>query len=306
MAVSLPIVLLLIDWYPLKRFNYPNQHFLLLLKEKIPFFILSMASAFVTIVAQYSGGAVGSMEQFPLGLRLMNAARSLLFYLGKMIYPLKLSPFYPFPEDAHWADLLYLLSGIVIVLITLCCLWMAKQKKYFFPIFWFYFIVTLLPVIGIIQVGIQAAADRYTYLPSLAIFLPVGISISWIYQKAASRKYSGYLKGTALTVTCAIIFLLGQLTIKQIKVWQNSESLWSHVIAIYPNRVAIAHNNLGLFYHEKDMLEKAMSEYKQAANIDPDYINAFNNLGVIYDEMDNFEEAITAFNKALIIDPHYT
>ena len=306
MAVSLPIVLLLIDWYPLKRLNKSNQKLLLLLKEKVPFFILSLASAIITIIAQYSGGAVGSMEQFPLGLRLMNASRALLFYLGKMAYPLELSPFYPFPADAHWLGLPYVLSGIVVVLLTLFCLWMIKSKNYLIPIIWFYFVVTLLPVIGVIQVGIQAAADRYTYLPSLAIFLLAGIGISWIYQKAVLIKYGIFLKGAILLVTAIIIFLLGRSTIKQIKVWQNSGSLWSYVIDIFPNRIPIAHNNLGLFYHEKGMVKKALSEYKQASSIDSDYINAYNNLGVIYDEMDKFEEAIIAFNKALIIDPHYT
>ena len=306
MAVSVPIVLLLIDWYPLKRLDNPGQKLIVLLKEKIPFFILSITSAIITLIAQYSGGAVGSMEQFPLGLRLMNASRSLLFYLGKMVYPLELSPFYPFPADAHWLGLPYLLSGFVVVLFTLSCLWMIKRKNYLIPIIWFYFVVTLLPVIGVMQVGIQAAADRYTYLPSLAIFLLAGLGISWIYQKAASIKYGGLLKGTVLLVTAIILLLLGQSTINQIKVWQNSESLWSYVISIFPKSIPIAHNNLGLFYHEKEMLEKALAEYNQASSIDADYINSYNNLGVIYDEMDKFEDAIIAFNKALTIDPHYT
>jgi Tfp pilus assembly protein PilF len=304
MAVTLPGILLLLDIYPLKR-NVSLSKNLFALLEKIPFFTLSIISSVITIIAQHSVGAIGQLGQYPLDARLLNASRSLLFYLEKMIVPYKLVPFYPFPEHIHWLDSQYLLSGILLLSITAWCVWMAKQGKYLFLITWSYYILTLLPVIGIIQVGMQAAADRYTYLPSLSIFLLLGIGVAWAFERVALVKHMIMLRGFLSIVICSIVFFIAQLTVKQIKIWQNPESVWSYVISVFPQENSFPHYNLGNVYAQKGMLDEAISAYKQALVIRPRYAEVHHNLGLAYQNKGMLDEAISAYKRTLSISPRY-
>ena len=308
MAVTLPVILLLLDIYPLKRVSlYPGitSKNLLVLLEKIPFFALSIASGIVTIMVQKAGGAVKTLEWFPIDSRLLNALGSLVFYLERMIVPSKLVPFYPFPVHAHWLDLQYLLSAFLVLAITGFCLWMVKKGNDLFLIAWLYYVITVLPVLGIIQVGNQAAADRYTYLPSLSIFLLAGIGVLKVFERFTLARYKGMYRGLLLALTCIVMILLGQLTIKQIRIWQNSEILWRYVIDIYPNRVPLAHNNLGVAYGKKGMLDKAITEFKKSIAINSKFMKAHYNLGVIYKDKGMLDKAIFEYKKALIIKPDY-
>ena len=304
MAVTLPLILLLLDIYPLNRLVSSSSKNISVLLEKIPFISFSIASSITTIIAQHSGGALATLERLPLADRLLNALRSLVFYLEKMSVPSKLVPFYPFPPHIHWLDLEYVISGILVLTITCSCLWMAKRKRYLFFTIWLYYVVTLLPVLGIIQVGTQAAADRYTYLPSLSIFLVVGIGVLWIFQRVALTGYKVLLRWFLLALICIIMFLLGQLTIKQIRVWRNSEILWSSVINTFPGRVPVAHNNLGLFYYGKGRFNEAIKEYRKALIINPNHPLAHYNLGISYGKAGRLDEAITEYKRALTINPH--
>ena len=160
MAVTLPIILLLLDIYPLKRLHvFPVKNASVLL-EKIPFLALSIASGVVTIVAQHSGGAIGTLVGYPLDTRLLNALRSIVFYLGKTIVPVRLVPFYPYSQDATLLNVQYLTSVLLVFFVSCWCVWMVKRGRYLFFTIWAYYVITLLPTLGIIQVGMQAAADR--------------------------------------------------------------------------------------------------------------------------------------------------
>ena len=304
MAVTLPVILLLLDFYPLNRLGSHLQKNLSVLLEKIPFFALSIASSTITIIAQNAGGAIKSFDRMPLSIRLVNGLHSLVFYLEKMIWPHKLVPFYPLPKYISPFDLQYVIHGILVLVITGICLWTVKNGKYLLFIVWSYYVITLLPVLGIIQVGDQAAADRYTYLPSLSIFLLVGIGISWAFERRVSKKHKGMLGGLVLAFIC-IFIILGQLTIKQIKLWRNAEILWSYVISAFPNKVPSAHNNLGLAYSKKDMVDEAISEYKKALTIRPHFAKPHNNLGNIYHRKGKLDEAISEYKKALVINPNF-
>lgn len=309
MAVTLPGTLLLLDVYPLKRMSlYPGKTgrkssvFL----EKIPFFALSIASSIITIMAQHAGGAIRGFERFPTDARLLNALRALVFYLEKMITPFKLVPFYPFPANIHWLDLQYLLSAMLVFAITASCLWTLKKGSYLLFIVWSYYVITLLPVLGIIQVGGQAAADRYTYLPSLAIFTLIGVGVSWVLKKDALLKRRSMFGGLVLTFICIFIFL-GQLTIRQIKIWHNSEILWSYVINAFPfpRSDPLAHYNLGNALAKRSKLGKAISEYKRALILKPHYPEAHNNLGSVYTIKGRLDEAMAEIEQALAINPYY-
>ena len=308
MAVTLPVTLILLDIYPLKRISlYPGKtsRKLSVFLEKIPFFTLSIASSIITVMAQKAGVAIRSLEEFHLDFRLLNALRSLVFYLEKMIVPVKLIPFYPFPERIYWLDLPYLLSALLVLAFTYLSLWMARRKSYLFFIVWSYYVVTLIPVIGIVQVGSQAAADRYSYLPSLSIFLLIGIGISWLWGKAALSKFRKTIRGMLLSCVFVVILLLSYITIQQIQVWKNSETLWNHVISAFPKGVSFAHNNLGNTYYEKGELDKAISEYNRALILKSNYADAHYNLGAAYADKGMLDEAISEYKKALAINPDH-
>ena len=304
MAVTLPFILLLLDLYPLKRLKPHINKNLSVILEKIPFFILSVVSGVITVIAQYSGGAIESFEHLPISFRLLNALNSLVFYLKKMIFPLELVPFYPFPPHIHWLDSQYLLSALLVLAITGSCLWMAKRGKYLFLTIWSYYLITILPVIGIIQVGGQAAADRYTYLPSISIFLLVGVFVDWSWDKTSLTGLKLELRGLLLVCLCAVVFLLSYITINQIKIWKNSEILWSYVISSFPERIPEAYDNLGIAYSNKGMLDEAISECKKALTINPNFAKAHTNLGNAYGEKGMLDEAISVGKKALTINPN--
>jgi hypothetical protein len=243
MAVTLPLIMLLFDFYPLNRFTSATAN-LWVLWEKIPFLILSLITAITTIQAQ-SEEATASLEYLPLLARLLNAIRSLAFYLQKMIVPSNLAPFYPYPLKIYVYDAGYIIAGIMVLCISVGCFWMVKKKRYVFFSVWTYYVVTLLPVLGIVQVGQQAAADRYTYLPSAGVFLLVGIGASLLYQRMYLLRQNIILIGLFVGIIISITFLLVRLTILQIGIWKNSDTLWTYVINTFPNTVPLAHVNLG-------------------------------------------------------------
>ena len=229
MAVTLPVILVLLDIYPLKRFHLSSGSTRVLLLEKIPFFALSIATSIIVILAQNYGRSIRTLTQIPADVRLLNALRTPLFYLQKMVLPYKLVPYYPFPVHVTWDDIQYLVSAALIVFITCFALWMIQKRNYLFFSAWAYYLITLLPVLGIVQVGGQSAADRYTYLPSLSIFLLVGTGVSWIVHRDSVAKKKVVLGG--LVVGGVLFFtMLSQLTIKQITIWKDSERLWSRVV----------------------------------------------------------------------------
>jgi len=308
MAVTLPLILLLLDVYPLKRISFPTgktDNCLSVVLEKAPFFALSIVSSIITLLAQSSGGALRNLEKFPLDIRLSNALKSLVFYLQKMIFPINLTPYYPFPPQIHWLNLVYLLSALLVLAITGLCLWKAKQGNYFWASVWGYYVVTLLPVLGIIQVGGQTAADRYTYLPSVSIFLIVGAGTLWLLEQNTFARHRIRSAAIFLVFICVFI-LLGQITRRQITIWINSETLWEHVIQAFPFPTSgpMAHNNLGTAYYKNGELDNAIAEYKRALAIKPDYENALNNLGVAYSKKGLIEKAIDQHTRALAINPN--
>jgi hypothetical protein len=173
MAVSLPVVFLLLDYYPLRRIHSLSA-LRTVLPEKIPFFLLSLGSAILTILAQSSGKAIVPLERTPLATRLMVGIKALTDYLWNMLLPFDLSPFYPYPHAVSVLSPLYLVPVLLVVSVTAVVIGMAKKQKAL-PVAWGYYVVTLLPVLGIVQVGSHAMADRYIYLPCLGPFFVAGL-----------------------------------------------------------------------------------------------------------------------------------
>jgi hypothetical protein len=182
MAVTLPFVLLILDWYPFRRIR-SQKTFWVAFIEKLPFFVLTLISSILTIFAQES--SIKPIEHLPLTARFITAAKSLMIYLWKMILPLNLVPFYPYPKNMSLFSLENIVPIVIVIVITGTCLTVLRNQKLWMSV-WSYYVIAMLPVLGIVQVGDQAMADRYTYLPSLRPLLVIGLIAAKVYEKVSA------------------------------------------------------------------------------------------------------------------------
>lgn len=294
MAVSLPFVLLLIDCYPfdrLKTFGAKR-----LIAEKIPFLLLSFLSSIITIWAQNEGGALKTLEKLPLLDRIFVAGRAYIFYLEKMFLPLDLAPLYPYPIKNIFSSPEYLASLIALIIITIVAILSFRKSRLLLAV-WLYYIITLMPVIGIVQVGGQAAADRYMYIPSIGPFLACGVFVGLIYQRSSNK-----LRASIISVLLLATGLLVSITINQIKIWLDPVTLWSHEIRLFPDRASVAYNSRGIVYSDKKNIDLALKDFNKAIAINPQYQGAYNNRGLIYRSIGKYTQAIDDFNKAIDIN----
>ncbi|MGO9527950.1 MAG: tetratricopeptide repeat protein [Verrucomicrobiia bacterium] len=297
MLVTLPFVLLLLDYWPLGRIPPTAPRPVLsalrpLVVEKIPLFVLSIASCAVTIRAQ--GEAVATISKAPVALRIGNAAVSYVAYLGQMAWPVRLAPFYPlFANDLPiWkiGSALVLLVGISVAVFSL------RQKRPWLLVGWLWYVGMLAPVIGLLQVGNQARADRYTYLPQIGVCLLV----AWTARDAFSSRRRGHLILGAASL-CVIAALMALATI-QTSYWRNSMSLWTHALSCTSRNYA-ACNNLGGVLFERGQAAQAIDEYQKALEIKPDFLEARFNLANALASLGRSAEAIEQYQKAFEINP---
>ena len=291
MLVSLPCVLLLLDCWPLRSFQWRSWQRLCL--EKTPFFLLSAVSCGITFAVQKAGGAV--MVDIPLATRLGNAAMSYGRYLGKLFYPAGLCAFYPYPASwpAGWILASVLLVGGVSIV--------AIRARRALPVLftgWFWFIVTLIPVIGLVQVGEQSMADRYGYIPSIGVF----ILVAWGAGELASR----WKRGPAAfsVASAAAIAICALLTRRQIGFWHDGETLFLRAIAVTEGN-GVAHDSLGTILASKGRLDEAIAHYREALKLRQDDASALNNLGSALILEDRYTEAVQALRQALKAKPGY-
>jgi Tfp pilus assembly protein PilF len=282
---------LLLDYWPLGR---PIRWGLMI--EKIPFFSLAAVSSVVTFVVQRRGGAVSPLAGLPLSARIDNALISYVRYLAKFFWPARLSVLYPHP--GYWP--LWQVAGAALLLaaITAWVIWRWRAQPWL-AVGWFWFLGMLAPAIGLVQVGIQSMADRYSYLPM------VGISIMAVWgaremmaQWPGRRWIPGMAAGAAIAA-CLV------LTPRQTLFWRDSDTLFEHAIEVTDNNY-LAYNNLGFFLSNRGESEKAMLYYKSALRINPNYDEAHNNLGYSLAELGRYHEATNEYIKALSINPGLT
>jgi tetratricopeptide (TPR) repeat protein len=301
MAVSLPLVLLLLDWYPFGRIR-SLRTFRIAFIEKLPFFALSIVSSVLTFLAQKSRGAVASAELMALSTRLLVAFRSLIMYLWKMILPLNLAPYYPYQRNVSLLSLKYLLAVVLVIGITLICIVLFKKRKLFLAA-WGYYVVTLLPVIGVVQVGQQAMADRYTYLPSLGPFLIAGLAAAWGYKKVRTlEKWGRLVRLLGVATAIAVVFSLSYLTFEQIGVWNNSIRFWSYAID-KEQGVPLLFYQRGYAFFTKGRFDRAIADFSRAVELYPSFDKAYMMLGASYGEVGLLDKAIENSSKAIMINP---
>jgi len=296
MIVSLPAVLLILDLYPLDRFTSKTPAAVKrALLDKAPFFLLSAASALSTIAFQATHGAMVSGEAYPLALRVLTAARGFIFYLYKTLVPLWLAPYYPRPTSIDFFSLEFAGSVAAFIAISIFCALTFKKRKVFAAA-WLFYLVTLLPVIGLVQVGGQAAADRYAYIPGLAPFLLIGCAAAYI----SARRRALF---TAATVIAAAT--LAVLSINQISIWKDPVTFWSHEISLYPGSVPIAYINRAMAYEDSGRLALALADYTTAMELNRNYPGNYNNRGGLLNTMGRYEEARADLTRAIELNPRF-
>lgn len=301
MLVTLPFALLLLDYWPLNRVSWVRgdgwqsliERTWPLVREKLPLFLMVGASSVVTFVAQRTGGAVQSFERFPFQLRLTNVFVSYVRYLGKMFWPAGLSVWYPYPE--HLPAWHVVLSAILLLGITLFVIWQSDRRRYLFT-GWFWFLGTLIPVIGLVQVGSQSIADRYTYVPLIGLFLLV----VWIGSEQFQRwKLTALLVG--LTVA-GILLALGIVSWRQVGFWRNNETIYAHAIAV-TNGNWLASHNLCVELVNNGRADEAYSHCADALRFNRNYTLALNSMGIVLMQQEKPAEAEMYFRRYVLADP---
>ncbi len=296
MAVTLPFVLLLLDWWPLRRIDPSRLWHSLnrVVTEKIPLFVLSSLASVLTFLAQQRGGAVISAHAFPLAERVSNSIVAYVRYLAKTLWPTDLAVLYPFKPPAQG---LVVVASILLILMTFGALRTIRSRPYLF-VGWFWYLGMLAPVIGLVQVGLQSMADRYTYVPM------VGISLAVVWFCADIIEGYPATRRPIAVVTAAILAALIATTYKQVGYWSSSQRLFQHTLDITSDNVAIE-NNLGVVLYREGRREEAANLFRQALAVEPDNAGAETNLGVVLVKDGKSTDAIALFRKALLIDSTY-
>lgn len=302
MLVTLPVLLLLLDYWPLRRLGKiqgdlltaaEKRSFRLLVREKIPLFTMVAAACLMTIYAQQKGNAIRSLADSPLLARTANALLSYLGYLGKTFWPCDLAILYPFSAEMPlWKPAV---AGIMLVATTLLVILYRKRHPCLF-VGWFWYICALIPVIGIVRVGQQAMADRYTYLPLIGIFI--------VLVFGADKITSGWrLRRIALPSVTVVMFSLYALTSwRQLSYWQNNTTLYKHTLAVTNDNYTI-HNNLAFALDSEGRLDEALYHYNEAIRIAPWYAKVYLNRGIALRKKGLLDEAMVSVREAIKLNP---
>ena len=288
MLVTLPFVLLLLDYWPLER---ANAGFSTLIIEKIPLFALSIASSVITFIAQRAGQAFHPATQFPLSIRLENAIAAYALYLWKAAWPSHLAVFYPHPGTGiSW----WTLAASALALAAITGLVFSFRCRKYLTIGWLWFLGTLVPVIGIVQVGDQAMADRYAYVPFIGLFLMA----TWAGADLFRSLETSPIIGGATAV--AVLLLLALTSIRQIECWSSNQELWLHALDVTPNN-ALAHTKVGWDLLASNDAERALPHLRRAVEISPFEAKNRVNLGICLDRLRQPYAAIAEYTKAIAL-----
>ncbi len=305
MAVSLPVVLLILDVYPLRRVGgRPGGWFGAAARrvwlEKVPFALLSLAASAVALVALESIRGVRPIATVGLAERVAISVYSLAFYLWKSAVPVGLSPLYELPARVDALSWPYLVSAAAVVAITIAALWLRPRWPAILTA-WACYVVILLPVVGIVQNGPQIAADRYTYLASLAWSVLIGGGVRWWWGDRPWAALAEPRARSGAALAAVILAVFGVLTWIQSGVWRDSGTLWGHALSLAPS--AVGHNNAGAHRAGLGDFAGAAAEYHRALAIKRDYVDAWSNLGVALAKQGQLDESVKAFRHAVEIKP---
>jgi tetratricopeptide (TPR) repeat protein len=291
MAVTLPLVLLLLDFWPLGRTGWRG-----LVREKLPLFAMAIAAGIVTFAAQRGAGAVSAFEPASLPLRAANALVSIVAYLRDLFWPSRLAVFYPYPD----AIPAWQIAGAAASVVAMTWVaWRQRRERPWLLVGWLWLLVTLLPVIGLIRIGAQARADRYMYLPSVG---PL-IVIAWTGRELASRARRAR---PAIAIVAALACVAaGAATRRQVSYWRDSIALFQHTLAVTSGNV-VAHNSLGLALQAVGRLDEARGQFEAAVALKPRYVDALSNLSAVLLSTGRPAEALAIAEAGVRINPRHS
>jgi len=301
MAVTLPLILLILDWHPLGRFaGGVNGHSLIktAVFEKVPFFAVSLLSGLLTITSMYGHGHVAT--GLSLLVRILVSIRGYIFYIYKMFLPFNLAPLYPYPEVVFVFGYTTLISVAAFILIAVFCVLTFRRWRSF-PAAWMAFLIMLLPVIGIIKNGYQSAADRYTYMPLLGFFLLAGFGAAKLIEGT-----KGYVRLIAVVPAIIFFIALSSLTIRQEAVWKDPVTLWTRQIDLYPDQAEAVYYYRAHGYTKKGDFANAAKDYTVYINskvFDPTNASVYLGRGIAYMELKDFDAALKDIDKAIELTP---
>ena len=294
MLVTLPFVLLLLDFWPLQRFNHSTIQRLLV--EKIPFFALTAISCVVTYVAQRHGAAVMTLEQLSFDVRFENALIAYGRYLLDAVWPLNLAVLYPLPNHLHWIHAAAATATAALFVISWLA-WRTRNSRTYFIIGWLWFLGTLVPVIGLVKVGSMALADRYTYFPLIGIFIAVAFGARDLAARFQILKK--IFPAAAILILAACVML----TERQLQFWRDSETLFRRALAVTQDN-GNAHINLGAALEMSGRQTEALAEYREAARLADDNLNAHFDIANLLAKTGRATDALPEYRRAIALDPN--
>lgn len=305
MLVTLPCTLLLFDFWPLSRYRWPSkgtqfssndaQKIMKILIEKIPFFLIVVLFCGIAYIVQKTDGAVAELGLIPFQYRVYNALVSYGVYIVKMFWPFNLAIFYPFPWSIPlWKPILSLFG---LTLATIIALRGSKNFQWLI-VGWLWYLGTLVPVIGLVQIGSQAMADRYTYIPLIGLFIAIAWQTEWLFHHLQLRK------ATILSLGAVYLIIVSVLTWQQLRYWRNNISLYQQAIRATGGS-SMVYGNIGSAYLDHRQYRKAAYHFLAATHLKPDNAKAYNNLGITLMREGRLEMAVTAFKYALETHPNY-
>jgi Flp pilus assembly protein TadD len=299
MLVTTPFLLLLLDYWPMRRARAPFSAaaWRPLVVEKLPLIALVAISSAITFVAQQRGGAVAELTTVPVALRVQNAVVAYVRYLVKTVWPVDLTMLYPLPDAIPiWqvAGAIVLLAAVTAIVIR------AAADRPYLPVGWFWYVGTLVPVIGIVQVGVQAIADRYTYIPLIGIF----VIVAWGVPELIARFETSLRRAAIAVPAIATLLVCAGLTSAQLEYWRNSVSLWQRALTVTLGADQFdAHMALGHTLAPQGRTTEAVEHFAAAARLRPESADAHHRLGMALVQAGRLDEAMAAFSTTIRLDP---
>jgi Flp pilus assembly protein TadD len=291
MLVTLPFVLLLLDYWPLAR--WPELGFKRLLLEKLPLIPLAAASSIATFIAQSRGGAVNSLEIFPLGVRVQNAIVAYGVYLWKTLWPANLAFFYLHPASARPLWHAGLAAAVLIAMTAIAI--RERRRRPYVIVGWLWYVGTLVPVIGLIQVGAQSYADRYTYIPLIGIFVVLAWGVAELLTPLAAPR-------TGIVLGAAALAVLAAASHAQAALWHDSMTLYEHDLRVNGDNPLVL-NLIGVTLADRGQSGDAIPRFERAIRMSPSYVRAYDNLGLALIKTGRPADAIPQLETAIRIDP---
>ena len=291
MVVTAPLILLLLDFWPLRRARLERgewHRWSRLILEKVPFLVFALASTIITILFHRQQGGLGTIGDFPVGLRAGNALASYTAYLVDLVWPLNLALFYPFASEIAWKAAV---SGALLLTISGLVIWSRKEHPYLLT-GWFWYLATLAPVTGVLQAGLQSRADRFAYTAVIGIFVVVAWGFPHLVKGWRHRNIA------LATAAALLIGALGVAARVQLGYWENQRRLWRHAAEVTEDNY-VAYNMIGAALADEGRYDEAIEYYRRSLQIQPDYAYALNNLGIALSNQGKIDAAVAQFRETV-------